>query len=505
MSLEMVDRLYVLALACQAYRLPVRDPQIELLDRLTGRFLARLGPEESSEYWLRIARSLRRIRWDLHSVPLPPSDPYLRLGRRVEELSGWLKVGAQVAEAQTIADVEGAVEVLRSLVAPASSPLVDAVADVLRASRGSGVLLLRQSQSVEAVTQWLVSGEIEGQAITPEQLRQLPPANRIVACGPCSWYPPQLLVAPRAEEIWFVHHGWLRDDDVAAGSLDHRADGVGRTIQSTGAAWVPSDPIRAAEIVPAIDWDTLVSVPSAGSGEEADAVRASVFLLADDLRVFIDADEGPSIFTVDPDAPAGHRVRRVPTRSVSPGDYLLLRTARGADDFIRTAADQLLGSDAAQLRALQGEWKAAVRERVQTVGIGGALRELQARGIGALNLRYWLSDDSIRTANPRDFKILMEYAGLGDRVGEIWSAMERIDNMHREAGQRIRALLEDEVEGGDLTRLRQRGRLDVDLGAAAGAGSLSICRVEAKAPKTVLVSRTWLRAPQQVDRDQWLG
>jgi hypothetical protein len=504
MSLVMADRLYALALACQAYRFPVRDPQIQLLDRLTGRFLARLGPEETSEYWLRIARSIRRIRWDLHTVPLPPSDPYLELGRRIEELSGWLKVGAQIAQAQTTDDIEGAVGVLRSIVASTSSPLADAVADAVRASRGSGVLLLRQSPSVEAVRLWLVAGGIEGEVITPEQLRQLPPTNRIVACGPFSWYPPQLLVAPRAEEVWFVHHGWLRDDEVAAGSLDRRANGVGRMIQPTGAAWVPTNPIRAAEIVPAIDWDTLVSVPSAGSSEEADAVRAGVFLLADDLRVFIEADEGPSIFTVDPDAPAGHRVRRAPTRSVGAGDYLLLRTARGADDFIRTAADQLLGNDAAQLRALQEEWKAALSERVQKVGIVGGLRELKARGIRALNLRYWLSPDNIRTADPRDFKILMEYAGLRDRVGEMWSAMERIDNMHREAGQRIRALLEDEVERGDLTRLRQRGRLDVDLGAA-GAGSLSICRVEAKAPNIVLVSRTWLRAPQQVDRDQWLG
>src|ERR1019366_7466562 len=138
-------------------------------------------------------------------------------------------------------------------------------------------------------------------------------------------------------------------------------------------------------------------------------------------------------------------LRRKPTLDVGKGDFVVLRSLGGSGDYIVDIADNDLGKNAPQLRSLQRLWKAKLRERVEALGIARVDRQLNEKGIVSPNIRYRLLKQTIRSQKPEDFRILMEYIGLGDRSERLWAAMDEIHSAHIRAGQKARNLLEAAV------------------------------------------------------------
>src|SRR5581483_1940522 len=121
------------------------------------------------------------------------------------------------------------------------------------------------------------------------------------------------------------------------------------------------------------------------------------------------------------------------------------------------------------------------------------------------NLRRWLSAGSIRTEHLADFAALLRVAGLQEETDELWRDMEVIDQAHRRAGQRVRALLVREILEGDTRELEVRGWQDYDVEEIEGEGALRVARVEDRHPDPLRVSTRLTRQLLPVDRDLWQG
>jgi hypothetical protein len=236
-----------------------------------------------------------------------------------------------------------------------------------------------------------------------------------------------------------------------------------------------------------------------------DLVPANLYLLADGYSVFLEASDGPTIDVVIDLEPGGHpKLRSERTRLIEVGSYIVLRSEGGSGDYIPGIADARLGTRASWLRAIQALWKSVLRLQVQERGFAPIERDLRLLGVCSPNLRYRLWRHSLRSRDPNDFRILMEYIGLGDRAAEIWTAMEDLFDAHLHAGQDVRKLLENAVLEADSEQLIRTGRVDVRL-TEMDAGTLSVLRVEGRSPETAAVDEDELRVMIQVEADLWQG
>ncbi len=509
MNLHRATSLYEVAQCCTATRETVEHPAVRryVLDvRSLNRSIVDRPDDELLGL---IGKRARRARWDLHSIPLPLDSSTVDAHGSSESLKDLAdRVGRAYGEALASLAVSTAGsldEVGRST----DCPLGDRVIEILSTGNPSrSAVLVRRGEFVGPISTWLQN--CMGSAvrvITQEELSVIEPLETLVILGPSRWYHRYVMGAPRAEQMAFVHFAWVSDDAQSEALLPGaESAGVVRPIRG-GHTMVSDLPIEDAEgLVPSIDWDAVVQASRRESEvAEQGMVESNAYVLSGGYSVYLEALEGPRIYVIDLEADGTQRVRNEPTRSVSGGDHLLLRSARGGDDYIRTIANRLLGHEALQLRGLQERWKKALRDKVVRVGgVEPARADLQRLGTRVQNVSYWMSMENIRTLWREDFEILMDYIGLEGQAPTLWPAMKRISDAHTRAGSHLRQLLEAQVLDSDLTELRRAGRMDFEL-EGVDAGVLSIFRVESRSPTTTEVPQSWLRWPEKLEGDSWLG
>ena len=280
---------------------------------------------------------------------------------------------------------------------------------------------------------------------------------------------------------------------------------------------VPGDPtgrakhgagLGSAELIPVTDWAAIASRTggAVAAGEERpDTVDAYLLVLASGEAVYLEAEEGSRAYVVE--LGSSKELQMVPTRSIEPGMYLVVRVG-GEGDYIPAIADALLGGEAARLRAAQRRWKDRLHGLIASHGSQAVVKLLTSAGApraSRANLRRWASPNSIRTEDLADFIPLMNVIGLEGEARELWKDMDLIDQAHLRAGQRVRRLLVREILNGDTHQLETSGWQDYDVGGIEGEGALRVARVEARAPGTLRVGSRQTRVLVRVERDLWQG
>jgi hypothetical protein len=499
--------LYDAAAHLDVKRVCVEDEAVCRFSHAVQRLRSSLADDATDSYWRPSLARLVRIRWELATVPLPLNHDALGLEESTSFLRARLGDCARVFPAHTeVADRVTAL--LAGLSASDDDPLGHAVRSLLL-DYGNAFLLLRDGRHVAAVNEAFARSA--GLAVlTPPQLADLPVYRAAAIIGPARWFPAHVFAAPRARRMFIAHYRWIGDDAleprIFAGSRMGVA-GVAPPLPAYAGRGAPDTVLDSGELLPVTDWAAIASGTGASTGtaERPDSVDAYLLLLASEQAIYVEAEEGSRAFVVD--LGSSRELHMVPTRSIQPGTYIVARVG-GEGDYIPTIADSLLGDRATRVRAAQRRWKERLRELAVTVGVQAMLGRLEAAGAERAsrgNLRRWLLDSSIRTEHFPDFAALMHVAGIGDETEQMWQDMDLIDKAHSRAGQRVRALLVNEILDGDTRELEVRGWQDYDVEEIEGEGALRVARVEARHPDTLRVSSWQTRQLIPVDRDLWQG
>jgi hypothetical protein len=514
MKLDEVTELYNAARECVATRYTVECKPVGEFVAEYRRFTSLVAENRDDPYWKAVLRRFARVRYDLTSVPLPPKHPALELVESSKFIEQQL-INCGLVFPLLAPPATRLLESMALVAALDENPLGDRVVEVLKAAdQKRATVVLYRGTLKAAVEQHFRSRGVEVDVATASHLCGPRIDGSLVLIGPAQWFPSFVLSAPRANTIVLVHYRWIHDEEPAGPLLpDSVHVGCSRRILQ-GSREIPGD-LRAylvpnpLELLPRIDWTSVASGDAVRPDrqQDPDAVEAYLYALAGMHAVYLEAERDYRIYTVDPhaDEETG-KVRRESTLEIAPGAYILLRS-EGGGDYVRTLADEMLGERANSLRAKQLQWKRALRAKVREQGIESVILRLRLLGCEKAsepNLRYWMSFDTIKTFEFRDFVTIMKFLGSEQLAVTWWPALDEIDKAHKRAGAEIRRRLEEKVVASDLNELESRGWMDFEL-EKSGGGRLTIFRVEAKSPTPYWIAHSRLRHPFVVERDLWHG
>jgi hypothetical protein len=512
MTFVEADSVHQVALVAAATRETVAFPVSKELSHFVRDLSVLIKEVEDDFRWVTFIRRCRRTLRDVITTPLAPD-------RRTFEIEGTIDVLEQsLAQlrggypSELIETAEYCLLAMGEMSLEDSNPAGDRVCEILATGNPSDSGLLVLTRHIEATKSWLANKSPGTRLLTPPELSAEGRLETLVVLGPTCWFPAYVLSSPRAESIAVVHFDWLRDRPIDTNLLASSGPPVGVVV---GTAYrvdgdIPhqsSEEFDAELLLPRVDWERLAKATSGlgGSiGEEKQFVEARLFLLAGGYGVYLEALSDTSIDSVEFEGRSEPRLRRKPTIDVTKGDYVVLRSFGGTGDYIADIADEEMGRRAPQLRKLQREWKSKLRDKVESLGVAQVERQLKGLGVVSPHIRYRLLRQSIKSQKSEDFRILMEYIGLGDQSQTLWAAMEEIHGAHIAAGQKARSLLEAAVLRADLTELIQYGRINVSL-SEIDAGALGVFRVEECSPNIQMIDEDDLRVLRQIEDDLWQG
>lgn len=496
-ELQMVDGIYQVSATATLDVTAISHTLFRDFSLGVDRLRRSLGDSVEDESWAQVLAPLRRYRFLLASAPIPFNEPALLITRNLERVATQLLSlhDADPRSAELLSKVLATGLALQSC---PDNPIRDAILRTFPKGVRNGAVLVKDARLVKpiqvALRQYPTTCSLS--VVTAGQLKGDHCYSFICVCGAAKWFPDFVFTAPRASAVMVFRYDWIRDV-VPAPPRFIEQEGEGKTPSAIVPAASERPTVEADQIMPTIDWVALQRRGHPNPESESESVPARVAVLEGDYGVFLEDDEGSMLLTVDlyTDVPI-ERVRRVRTKELAVGMFVVLRTS-GGGDYVLPVANGLLGKTSTQLRNLQKEWKALLREKVADSNlfeISIQLIELGSTRANETNLRNWMSPRSIKTYDPQDFAAIMRLIGLDDRRDEYWNAMSVLSRAHQQSGQRIRRSLFRRLQELDLSQLERDGLIDISL-PDVDAGALTAFRVIGLAPALGNVTPARLNHP----------
>ena len=481
-----------------------------------------LGESAADDYWQTATRPFKSYLFALCATPLPPKHPLIFSEER------WATVEQHLRNCDALYPgcarfVNSLLERYRELAGSDCSPILQVLVDRFSEAQGNNAVLIKETRylaSVESIIETSVSENLS--VVTPAQLRGNDLFDEILMIGPSRWFPDYVFYSPRAPKIQvttftFVSDSWRRSNVFAGSSLTpKRPAASAQKVVNYNAPASGTLQIEADELLPEINWSEISRTGLRSNQIHLSDVRysndeetvARLFMLEGERAVFLEAFESSRALVIDlehgdigEDNPDSSFVKKVNTRSIEPGIFVLLRTY-GSGDYILPVADKILGSKAGYARALQGEWKNRLHEKVRELGpivTCSRLREHGAIRAIEINLRNWLSSRLIRPQADEDFTAILMLTDLGQEKTQYFDAAARIHSAHQSAGHRIRQQLVGEINKSDLSALQRLGEMEFEL-PEAGGGSLTAFRVISASPDQYNVFSSRVGVPFEINR-----
>lgn len=490
----MLDAAEIYAVASTAHVVwdSIEDPLFEEFSLGVNALERVLAEDKDDDFWIEVRRILRRARSAVSATPLPFCHLSLGLKRSCHDIAPLVaRADAQYTD-EPVRMLEQVVALLESLAVSPNNPLGERVVALGSGAREIG-LLLPIARYKESVLRFIRSiGSLSGvNVLTPQELADCRrPYAGLLVTGSLQWYrhDRHVVVSPRAHVVHMLRWEWIRDS--LPDTTFFAASRLGQCVQadSPPAPCTRSATLDAADLAPQIDWAALSNKFADEKGSASgESVEAIVLLLAGHRAVAVSGARG-TIHIVEPELNGPKRIRESEVNDLEVGDFVLLRS-QGGGDLVVEVANQELGKSATSLRALQNEWKAALRARVAASTYSSVVSQLHRLGAvraSPQNLRNWMSPRSLKTANIEDFVGIMKLIGREGEINRFWDAMNLLDNAHRRAGHSIRRMLISVVADADLRLLDTEGVMEFELKAKDG-GRLTAIRVEAIAPDPIQV------------------
>ena len=502
LSIGSATEVYSDASGCEIIRYWVDHSALAEVSRSLRSLVLSIGGDSEGEFWRLTLRLLRRITFALCSTPIP----FVTVAEILRQ--DWEKVCRQARLCEqlypdTYTQFESLLHTLEPILAETSSPFFPVLELIARETTGLSVIMRNLCWNRVAADSFAANAALRKvKVVSAAQLRWAHHSNALAVIGPCAWFPEYVFSAPRASSIHIISYRWIQDSwkprpiflPAISGSSSHAGNHRIGSLPKVGGANIPEHPqpgdIKPKDLLPPAPVFTRGSSSGTGNGtsHREDMLPAKLCQLIGGRTVYISDEDGASSLIIDTSESDDSITRRVPTKELEPGMYLLLRTS-GGGDFITQLADQILDSLSIVRRSQQAEWKEKILERAReqfgalsrrelSYKIDRYLRTSKMSNSRAANIHYWMGSKSIRPHNRKDFSEILRFAGLQEREEELWEAMGDIDRAHRQAGHHIRQMLMQKISPASLETLERDGEMDFDLGDQHG-GTLSAYQITA--------------------------
>jgi hypothetical protein len=482
--------------------------------------------------------------WDLLRVSRDDPALWEDLLPPVRALRGRLLTQPQAATAAP-GLIEAANEVIRQArllrAAVASTDILDRLIDATRAVLAEGsplgefllslldegtiderVVVAASRKAQAALATWLEDWEISGvRVLTAGELgKDDGDVGRVCVVGPPRFYKSSLVTAPAAGRLCFLVPSWFRDLSIPHSPFAPHAEGAievktrVRKVDVANSTDAPPDTPAPAgvetessgteeELLPPSFLPTpprSFSLPHAAGKRSRGDVAAHKLILSGGLAMWL--DDGEHIRALDPVQPTGKRVIALSVQDVRPGTILLLREGQGGDrEMLRTAAYELLGSRAAEVRQTQEHWKSRLAELLDRQGDDRVERDLTTLGAEhAGQVRAWTDRLTIRPRSDVDFRVVLQWLDIP--VEPSYGNAGLLRQATAQAGKDVTNSLEIAINIADLSGLDQQGYLVLD-GLEEGIRGMIATRVLSMSENMAFVPRSKARDPFKEGAAQW--
>ncbi|MEU2612156.1 hypothetical protein ABZ570_11310 [Micromonospora sp. NPDC007271] len=508
-DLQRANSYYSVAETAELSWRTVAHPKVEAFSRAVLR-LSRLARQQDDDTgWRTFLYPARRARNILTTVPLPFSHPDLGVLPLLSQLKHSLPSLRIYAGDDAAALGEAIVDSGEELIQLEEAPLAEKVLELASNEDSTDCGLLLPIAEYEGAVSNHLLDRVQAPSIrvlTRHSVIDAYPLARLLIVGPLYWYGDSqfVLASPRARKLVVINWAWYREQSPSKTALEGSRGGAGYEIHPIFPAARTGFQTSIDDYRQTVDWQSISrDLVGSGDSEVDESVHARAAVLAGRQAVLLPEDGDRSVWLLEPHAPLEHRVARVDVADLAPGHVIILRTS-GGGSLIAPIADEILGDDATQLRSLQRLWKQSLQRWVWRQGtIAAAAAVLRRTGCARAsqqNLQNWLSERSLRTEDPGDWKVLMEVSGLEPQAEMVWRAMGRLHRAHLEAGMSIGRRLREMANTEPLDALISSGSQVFRIGRGA---SLTAFRIEGFSPTSVRCSPSQLLVPIQV-RDEWL-
>ncbi len=447
-----------------------------------------LGEAASDEVWKPILTPLRKYGFALCAAPLPFNEPSIQQ-TDIGKLNSSRVALDKVYPAQAL-QLGKTILCLEAINQRGENPYATWLAEDALRNPGTKAVLISDSRLVSAAEYQLSRDRATRRlsVITPAQLARERWFDVLYVLGAARWFPSYIFDAPRSKKTQLVRYAWIKDGREPSKTF------LSAAVPAVGEADDPPEQevYDASELLPVVDWRSIGQKLAAAELQNVfESADAYLVLLEGDRAVFLEAEDGATVLTIDLDADEStDRLARIATNEVRAGTFLLLRTSGGGDYIVVEADRHFLKERAPEVREAQRNWKTLLRYEVEKDGLLGVslrLLDLGSNSAEEINVRNYLSPRSIRTRAPEDFQAIMRLVGLGEQWERYWNMMGEIDHAHRLAGHRVRRQLLRKLEELDLTELERVGQMDITL-PEVDAGGLTAFRVLDVSPDSQLVA-----------------
>lgn len=469
------------------------------------RALFRLSQRDGPGVWDNLVAAAKALRWRLITDPAPINEnPQLEQFANEVGLQARRLMGA-VDEESLLREISDAAAAVCTRDPHVSRILLESLAEV---GTGFALVVAASARSREILGHWL--GQLGERVLTLGDLERARVSEGIAYfVGPPRFFGSTAVTAPRTQEVTFIVPAWFGDQSVPRSAIATYAEGgihvAARLVQvgvpaalEAESLEIEATPIPEEDLLPQPYWGFRVSEDRA---PDADEVEARKVLLSGTRAIWLD-DDGERIRALDPTQPPGERVGYAHVSAVAPGTYLLLREGEAERESLRARALSRIGARSSAVQQSQASWKAALRERLQAVGVRESERELLGLGVLAFGqVRTWASNHVIRPQRDGDFELVLGWLGLPVQpyFGHATLLRQEVHGASRE----LRDRLEGAANVADLQELQRVGHMSLDI-PEPGLRGMFVTRVLAIAPFTEIVSRNDARVPFKDESAQWL-
>lgn len=382
--------------------------------------------------------------------------------------------------------------------------------------RASQFLVVSDPRVAIAVDEWIETQDLDVRVATASSFSEGANVDLQIYLGSTTWFPAWCFTAPRSDKILVVQNRWLWDracfpsvfGDALTGATPIAFQEGTPPVQDT--AGVPViDAVESVHIeAPHIDWAWILGRERGQEVPEGEkAVQARLHALQGGKSVWLQVGEDETVQGLCLDAASGHQVQRLNVDDLKPGEYVLLRT-NGAGDFLDEFAGQILvEGDGQAARAIHQEWKRVVRQQLyKDVTVERSVKRLKSLGAASAsegNLRHWGSNNNLRPRKEADFRALVEYAAMTERIGTIEKAVAMLKFAQQSAGQQIGRLILQAIREVDIAQLQREGHQNFGLPGGELGGTFTAYAVRAISPEVNLVAPSRLGRVIEIDGEEY--